>query len=95
MSNGFFIGRLCNYLGLWYIKYINESQVGNGNSISSISKDGEKTESIFTDIFWTSIGNVSGNGYSAIDKTGFRADTYDKLSFFTDKSYVEGLVCAF
>jgi len=37
-----FIGRLCNYLGLWYIKYINESQVGNGNSISSISEDGEK-----------------------------------------------------
>ena len=50
-GKAFFIGRLCNYLGLWYIKYINESQVGNGNSISSISKDGEKTESIFTDIF--------------------------------------------
>ena len=55
----------------------------------------KKSESIFTDIFWTSISNVSGNGYSDIDKTGFRADTYDKLSFFTDKSYIEGLGCAF
>ena len=76
-------------------KYINEPHVGGGNPILAIGGDGQKNEAIFTDILGTSMGKVSGNGYSAIDKTGFRADTYDKLSFFTDKSYVEGLVCAF
>ena len=76
-------------------KYINEPHAGGGNPILAIAGDGQKIEAIFTDILGTSMGKVSGNGYSAIDKTGFRADTYDKLSFFTDKSYIEGLGCAF
>ena len=41
------------------------------------------------------MGKVSGNGYSAIDKTSFGADTSDKSSFFTGKPYVEGLGYAF
>ena len=41
------------------------------------------------------MGKVSGNGYSAIDKTSFGADTSDKSSFFTGKPYVEDLGYAF
>ena len=72
-------------------KYINEPHAGGGNPILAIGGDGQKTEAIFTDILGTSIGKVSGNGYSAIDKTSFGADTSDKSSFFTGKPYVEGL----
>ena len=43
----------------------------------------------------TSLGKVAENGYSAIDKTSFGADTSDKSSFFTGKPYVEGLGYAF
>lgn len=39
----------------------------------------------------TIIGRVCKNGYSAIDKTSFGADSSDKLSFFTGKPYVEDL----
>ena len=77
------------------IKYINEPHAGGGNPILAIGGDGQKTEAIFTDILGTSIGKVSGNGYSAIDKTSFGADTSDKSSFFTGKPYVEGLGYAF
>ena len=76
-------------------KYINEPHAGDGNPILAIGGDGQKTEAIFTDILGTSIGKVSGNGYSAIDKTSFGADTSDKSSFFTGKPYVEGLGYAF
>ena len=76
-------------------KYINEPHAGGGNPILAIGGDGQKTEAIFTDILGTSIGKVSGNGYSAIDKTSFGADTSDKSSFFTGKPYVEGLGYAF
>ena len=77
------------------IKYINEPHAGGGNPILAIGGDGQKTEAIFTDILGTSMGKVSGNGYSAIDKTSFGADTTDKSSFFTGKPYVEGLGYAF
>ena len=76
-------------------KYINEPHAGGGNPILAIGGDGQKTEAIFTDILGTSMGKVSGNGYSAIDKTSFGADTSDKSSFFTGKPYVEGLGYAF
>lgn len=76
-------------------KYINEPHAGGGNPILAIAGDGQKTEAIFTDILGTSMGKVSGNGYSAIDKTSFGADTSDKLSFFTGKPYVDGLGYAF
>ena len=76
-------------------KYINEPHAGGGNPILAIGGDGQKTEAIFTDILGTSIGKVSGNRYSAIDKTSFGADTTDKSSFFTGKPYVEGLGYAF
>ncbi len=72
-------------------KYINEPHAGGGNPILAIGGDGQKNEAIFTDILGTSMGKVSGNGYSAIDKTSFGADTSDKSSFFTGKPYVEGL----
>ena len=77
------------------VKYINEPHAGGGNPILAIAGDGQKTEAIFTDILGTSMGKVSGNGYSAIDKTSFGADTSDKSSFFTGKPYVEGLGYAF
>ena len=77
------------------IKYINEPHAGGGNPILAIGGDGQKTEAIFTDILGTSIGKVSENGYSAIDKTSFGADTSGKSSFFTGKPYVEGLGYAF
>ena len=76
-------------------KYINEPHAGGGNPVFAIGGDGQKTEAIFTDILGTSMGKVSGNGYSAIDKTSFGADTTDKSSFFTGKPYVEGLGYAF
>lgn len=41
------------------------------------------------------MGRVSENGYTAIDKTSFGADTSDKLSFFTGKPYIDGLGYAF
>ena len=76
-------------------KYINEPHVGGGNPILAIGGDGQKTEAIFTDMLGTSLGKVVENGYSAIDKTSFGADTSDKLSFFTGKPYVEDLGYAF
>jgi len=76
-------------------KYINEPHAGGGNPILAIGGDGQKNEAIFTDILGTSIGKVSGNGYSAIDKTSFGADTSDKSSFFTGKPYIDGLGYAF
>ena len=74
-------------------KYINEPHAGGGNPILVIG--GETTEAIFTDMLGTSLGKVDKNGYSAIDKTSFGADTSDKLSFFTGKPYVDGLGYAF
>ena len=56
---------------------------------------GETTEAIFTDMLGTSLGKVDKNGYSAIDKTSFGADTFDKSSFFTGRPYVEDLGYAF
>lgn len=41
------------------------------------------------------MGKVSENGYFAIAKTSFGADTSDKSSFFTGKPYVDGLGYAF
>ena len=76
-------------------KYINEPHAGGGNPILAIGGDGQKTEAIFTDMLGTSLGKVAENGYSAIDKTSFGADTSDKSSFFTGKPYVEGLGYAF
>ena len=78
------------------VKYINEPHAGGGNPVFAIGgKDTEATETIFTDMLGTSIGKVEENGYSAIDKTSFGADTSDKSSFFTGKPYVEGLGYAF
>lgn len=74
-------------------KYINEPHAGGGNPVLAIG--GESTEAIFTDMLGTSIGKVEENGYSAIDKTSFGADTSDKLSFFTGKPYIDGLGYAF
>ena len=65
-------------------KYINEPHVG-----------GETTEAIFTDMLGTSLGKVDKNGYSAIDKTSFGADSSDNSSFFTGKPYVKDLGYAF
>lgn len=76
-------------------KYINEPHAGGGNPILAIVGDGQKTEAIFTDILGTSMGKVSGNGYSAIDKTSFGADSSDNSSFFTGKPYIEDLGYAF
>lgn len=76
-------------------KYINEPHVGGGNPILAIGGDGQKTEALFTDMLGTSLGKVAENGYSAIDKTSFGADSSDKSSFFTGKPYVEGLGYAF
>ena len=76
-------------------KYINEPHAGGGNPILAIGGDGQKNEAIFTDILGTSMGKVSGNGYSAIDKTSFGADTSDNSSFFTGKPYIEDLGYAF
>ena len=76
-------------------KYINEPHVGGGNPILAIGGDGQKTEAIFTDMLGTSLGKVAENGYSAIDKTSFGADTSDKSSFFTGKPYIEDLGYAF
>ena len=69
-------------------KYINEPHAGGGNPKLAIG--GETTEAIFTDMLGTSLGKVDKNGYSAIDKTSFGADTSGKSSFFTGKPYVEG-----
>ena len=74
-------------------KYINESHAGGGNPILAVG--GESAEAIFTDMLGTSLGKVDKNGYSAIDKTSFGADTFDKSSFFTGKPYVENLGYAF
>lgn len=74
-------------------KYINEPHAGGGNPVLAIG--GESTEAIFTDMLGTSIGKVEENGYSAIDKTSFGADSSDKSSFFTGKPYVENLGYAF
>ena len=74
-------------------KYINEPHAGGGNPILAVG--GESAEAIFTDMLGTSLGKVDENGYSAIDKTSFGADTSDKLSFFTGKPYVEELGYAF
>ena len=76
-------------------KYINEPHVGGGNPVLAIGGDGQKTEAIFTDMLGTSMGKVEENGYSAIDKTSFGADTSDSASFFTGKPYVEDLGYAF
>ena len=77
-------------------KYINEPHAGGGNPVLAIGgKDTEATETIFTDMLGTSLGKVSGKGYSTIAKTSFGADTSDKSSFFTGKPYVDGLGYAF
>lgn len=41
------------------------------------------------------MGRVSENGYTAIDKTNFGADSSDNSSFFTGKPYIEDLGYAF
>lgn len=41
------------------------------------------------------MGRVSENGYTAIDKTNFGADSSDNSSFFTGKPYIDGLGYAF
>ena len=74
-------------------KYINEPHAGGGNPILAIG--GDSSEAIFTDMLGTSMGKVEENGYSAIDKTSFGADTSDNSSFFTGKPYVEDLGYAF
>ena len=66
-------------------KYINEPHAIGG----------ESAEAIFTDILGTSLGKVDKNGYSAIDKTSFGADSSDNSSFFTGKPYIEDLGYAF
>ena len=70
-------------------KYINEPHAGGGNPVLVISD--KSTEAIFTDMLGTSIGKVEENGYSAIDKTSFGADSSDNSSFFTGKPYIEKL----
>ena len=74
-------------------KYINEPHAGGGNPVLAIG--GDSSEAIFTDMLGTSMGKVEENGYSAIDKTSFGADTSDSASFFTGKPYVEDLGYAF
>ena len=74
-------------------KYINEPHAGGGNPILAIG--GESAEAIFTDMLGTSLGKVDKNGYSAIDKTSFGADSSDNSSFFTGKPYIEDLGYAF
>ena len=74
-------------------KYINEPHPGGGNPVLVI--DGESTEAIFTDMLGTSLGKVEKNGYSAITKTSFGAESNNANSFFTGKPYVENLGYAF
>ena len=50
---------------------------------------------MFNDILGTSLGVAKDEGYSAIDKTSFGADSTDKSSFFTGKPYIEDLGYAF
>lgn len=74
-------------------KYINEPHAGGGNPVLAIL--GENTNAIFNDVLGTSLGVAKDDGYSAIDKTSFGADSTDKTSFFTGKPYVEDLGYAF
>lgn len=74
-------------------KYINKPHPGGGNPVLVI--DGESTEAIFTDMLGTSLGKVEKNGYSAITKTSFGAESNNANSFFTGKPYVENLGYAF
>ena len=70
-------------------KYINEPHAGGGNPVLAIL--GENTNAIFNDVLGTSLGVAKDDGYFAIDKTSFGADSTDKTSFFTGKPYVEDL----
>lgn len=74
-------------------KYINEPHAGGGNPVLAIL--GENTNAIFNDVLGTSLGVAKDDGYFAIDKTSFGADSTDKTSFFTGKPYVEDLGYAF
>ena len=74
-------------------KYINEPHAGGGNPVLVISD--KSTEAIFTDMLGTSLGKVEKNGYSAITKTSFGAESNNANSFFTGKPYVENLGYAF
>ena len=74
-------------------KYINEPHAGGGNPVLAIL--GDNTNAIFNDVLGTSLGVAKDDGYSAIDKTSFGADSTDKTSFFTGKPYVEDLGYAF
>ena len=75
------------------MKCINEPHVGGGNPVSAIGES--LGDVIFNDILGTSLGVAKDDGYSAIDKTSFGADSTDKTSFFTGKPYVEDLGYAF
>ena len=70
-------------------KYINEPHAGGGNPVLAIGES--LGDVIFNDILGTSLGVAKDDGYSAIDKTSFGADSTDKTSFFTGKPYVEDL----
>ena len=74
-------------------KYINEPHPGGGNPVLAIN--GESTEVIFNDILGTSLGKIDEEGYSAITKTSFGAESNNANSFFTGKPYVENLGYAF
>ena len=84
-------------------KYINEPHAGGGNPILATTSapnansltSPSQSQTIFTDMLGTSIGYVKDGKYSDITKTSFGADTSDKLSFFTGKTYVDGLGYAF
>ena len=74
-------------------KYINEPHPGGGNPVLAIN--GESTEVIFNDILGTSLGKIDEEGYSAITKTSFGAESNNANSFFTGKPYVGNLGYAF
>ena len=74
-------------------KYINEPHPGGGNPILAIN--GDSYETIFTDMLGTSLGKIEENGYYAITKTSFGAESNNANSFFTGKPYVENLGYAF
>ena len=74
-------------------KYINEPHPGGGNPVLAIN--GDSYETIFTDMLGTSLGKIEENGYYAITKTSFGAESNNANSFFTGKPYVENLGYAF
>ena len=66
-------------------KYINEPHPGGGNPVLAIN--GDSYETIFTDMLGTSLGKVEKNGYSAITKTSFGAESNNVGYVFLFRNY--------